>query len=50
VRAELQKRGHKVAMHGAWSMNDSAGILIDWATNTVTAGADPRTSAVALAW
>ncbi|HUI56770.1 MAG TPA: gamma-glutamyltransferase [Bryobacteraceae bacterium] len=50
VRAELAKRGHKVTMRGPWSMNDSAGILIDYATGTVTAGADPRTSALALAW
>jgi gamma-glutamyltranspeptidase / glutathione hydrolase len=50
VKADLEKRGHKVAMKGGWSMNDSAGVLIDWNTNTVTAGADPRTTAVALAW
>jgi gamma-glutamyltranspeptidase / glutathione hydrolase len=50
VRAELERRGHKVAMKGPWSMNDSAGILIDYETGTVTAGADPRTSALALAW
>jgi gamma-glutamyltranspeptidase/glutathione hydrolase len=50
VRAELEHRGHKVTMKGPWSMNDSAGILIDYETGTVTAGADPRTSALALAW
>jgi len=50
VKADLEKRGHKVTMRGGWSLNDSAGIIIDWATGTVSAGADPRTTAVALAW
>ncbi len=50
VKADLEKRGHKVSMRGGWSLNDSAGIIIDWATGTVSAGADPRTTAVALAW
>ena len=50
VKAELEKRGHKVSMRGRWSMNDSAGIIVDLATGTVSAGADPRTTAVALAW
>jgi gamma-glutamyltranspeptidase / glutathione hydrolase len=50
VKADLEKRGHKVTMRGPWSMNDSAGILIDWATGTVSAAADPRTTAAALAW
>jgi gamma-glutamyltranspeptidase/glutathione hydrolase len=50
VRAELARRGHKVAMRGPWSMNDSAGILVEAETGTVSAGADPRTAALALAW
>jgi gamma-glutamyltranspeptidase/glutathione hydrolase len=50
VRAELERRGHKVSMRGPWSMNSSAGILVDAGTGTVTAGADPRTAALALAW
>jgi len=50
VRAELARRGHKVAMRGPWSMNDSAGILVEAETGTVSAGADPRTPALALAW
>ncbi|MGA3237382.1 MAG: gamma-glutamyltransferase [Bryobacteraceae bacterium] len=50
VKADLEKRGHKVTMRGPWSMNDSAGIVIDWATGTVSAAADPRTTAAALAW
>jgi gamma-glutamyltranspeptidase/glutathione hydrolase len=50
VRAELARRGHKVTMRGPWSMNDSAGIMVEAATGTVSAGADPRTAALALAW
>jgi gamma-glutamyltranspeptidase/glutathione hydrolase len=50
VRAELARRGHKVAMKGPWSMNSSAGIMVEAGTGTLSAGADPRTSAVALAW
>jgi gamma-glutamyltranspeptidase / glutathione hydrolase len=50
VKAELEKRGHKVAMHGPWSMNESAGIVVDWKNGTVSAAADPRTTASALAW
>ena len=29
VRAELARRGHKVAMKGPWSMNSSAGIMVE---------------------
>jgi len=50
VKTELEKRGHKVTMRGPWSLNDSAGIVIDPVTGTVSAAADPRTSALALAW
>ena len=50
VRTELEHRGHKVTMKGPWSMNDSAGIVVDFATGTVSAAADPRTAALALAW
>jgi gamma-glutamyltranspeptidase/glutathione hydrolase len=50
VRAELEHRGHKVAMRGPWSMNASAGLVIDFAAGTVSAAADPRTAALALAW
>jgi gamma-glutamyltranspeptidase/glutathione hydrolase len=50
VRAELAQRGHKVTMKGPWSMNDSAAILIDSVNGTLSAGADPRTTALALAW
>jgi gamma-glutamyltranspeptidase / glutathione hydrolase len=50
VRNELLHRGHKVVMKGPWSMNESAAIMVEVGTGTVSAGADPRTSAVALAW
>jgi len=50
VRDELLERGHKVAMKGPWSMNDSAAIMVESATGTLSAGADPRTTALALAW
>ena len=37
VRADPERRGHKVEMRGLWSINNSA-------------GAEPRTTAAALAW
>jgi hypothetical protein len=37
-------------MRGPWSLNQSGGILVDPATGTLAAGADPRTTALALAW
>ncbi len=50
VKDELARRGHKVTMRAPWSLNDSAAIMVEEATGTVSAGADPRTSALALAW
>jgi gamma-glutamyltranspeptidase/glutathione hydrolase len=50
VRDDLLRRGHKVSMKAPWSMNDSAAIMVEAATGTVSAGADPRTTALALAW
>ena len=50
VKEELTRRGHKVTMRPPWSMNDSAAIMVEEATGTVSAGADPRTNALALAW
>ena len=49
VKDELARRGHKVTMRGPWSLNDSAGILVE-PNGTLSAAADPRTSAMALAW
>jgi gamma-glutamyltranspeptidase/glutathione hydrolase len=50
IRDALAARGHKVDVRAPWSMNDSAGILVDLAHNTLAAGADPRNSSLALAW
>ena len=50
VKAELERRGHKVMMNAPWSMNSSAAIMVEATTGTLSAGADPRTSALALAW
>ncbi len=50
VRAELERRGHKVSVRGPWSMNNSAGIMVEADTGTLSAGADPRVAATALAW
>ena len=50
VRAELAHRGHKVTMRGPWSMNSSAAVMVEGENGTLSAAADPRTSALALAW
>jgi len=50
VRQELARRGHKVEMRAPWSMNSSAGVMVDVARGTVSAAADPRVAALALAW
>jgi gamma-glutamyltranspeptidase/glutathione hydrolase len=49
VRDELMRRGHKVSMKAPWSMNSSAAIMVE-PNGTVSAGADPRVAALALAW
>jgi gamma-glutamyltranspeptidase len=50
VKSNLEKRGHQVTMRGPWPMNHSAGIVADWKNGTVSAAADPRTTASGLAW
>lgn len=50
VRDELVRRGHHVWVRGPWSLNLSAGIVVDLERNTLTAGADPRAGAQAMAW
>ncbi len=50
TKIALMKKGHKVLVKGPWSMNSTAGILIDPETNILSAGADPRVDATALAW
>jgi gamma-glutamyltranspeptidase/glutathione hydrolase len=50
VRDELVRRGHQVWVRGPWSLNLSAGIMVDPERDTLTAGADPRAGAQAIAW
>src|SRR6185503_15593959 len=50
VKDDLARRGHKVAVKPGWSMNSSAGILVDMQKGTLNAAADPRVAATALAW
>jgi gamma-glutamyltranspeptidase/glutathione hydrolase len=50
VRQDLERRGHKITMRPPWSMNSSAGLMVDTTRGTVAAAADPRTAALALAW
>ncbi len=50
VRADLLRRGHKLSVSGPYSIGSNAAILSDAAKGIVAAGADPRNSALALAW
>lgn len=50
VRDALARRGHKVRTYGPWSLGSNAGIVVDPATGVLSAGADPRVDAYALAW
>lgn len=50
VRADLLKRGHKLSVSGPFSIGSNAAIVSDAAKGIVAAGADPRNSALALAW
>jgi gamma-glutamyltranspeptidase / glutathione hydrolase len=50
VRADLVRRGHKVYVRGAYSIGLNAAILSESATGVITAGADPRNAALAVAW
>jgi gamma-glutamyltranspeptidase/glutathione hydrolase len=50
VRRELVRKGHKLYVHPPWSQGSNAAIVIDSASGTVAAAADPRVAAVALAW
>jgi len=44
------RRGHKLFVNGPWSIGFNAAILIDPASGSLSAGADPRAPAQALAW
>ncbi|MBI4873041.1 MAG: gamma-glutamyltransferase [Acidobacteria bacterium] len=50
VRSVLVRRGHKLYVQGPWSIGSNAAILIDPASGALSAGADPRVHAAALAW
>jgi gamma-glutamyltranspeptidase / glutathione hydrolase len=50
VRDALVKKGHKLKISSAWTLGSSAGIVIDPQTGVLSAGADPRADAYALAW
>jgi len=50
VRKALAARGHKVRASGPWSLGSNAAIVVDLKTGVVSAGADPRCDAYALAW
>jgi gamma-glutamyltranspeptidase/glutathione hydrolase len=50
VRADLVRRGHKVYVTGSYSIGSNAAIAADSAKGVITAGADPRVGAFAVAW
>jgi gamma-glutamyltranspeptidase/glutathione hydrolase len=50
VRDALARKGHKIKVTSSWSLGLNAGILVDPETNVLSAGADPRCDAYALAW
>jgi len=50
VRDALKQKGHKVRVTGPWSLGLNAAIELDSATGVLSAGADPRCDAYALAW
>ncbi|MFB3826274.1 MAG: gamma-glutamyltransferase [Bryobacteraceae bacterium] len=50
VRAALRSKGHNLRVAGPWSLGANAAIAIDWTGGVLSAGADPRCDAYALAW
>ena len=50
IRKALSQKGHILKPYGPWSMGYNAGIIVDPATGMLSAGADPRCEAYALAW
>ncbi|MHB8972196.1 MAG: gamma-glutamyltransferase [Pirellulaceae bacterium] len=50
VREALRKKGHKLNVTGGWSLGSTAAIAVDPATGVLSAGADPRVDACAVAW
>jgi gamma-glutamyltranspeptidase/glutathione hydrolase len=50
TREALARRGHKLSVQGPWSLGSNAAIVVDPKTGVLSAGADPRVEAYALAW
>jgi gamma-glutamyltranspeptidase/glutathione hydrolase len=50
VREALAGKGHKIKVSGAWSLGLNAAIVVDPESGVLSAGADPRSDAYALAW
>ena len=50
VREALRKKGHKLNVTGGWSLGSTAAIAVDPETGVLSAGADPRVDAYAVAW
>jgi len=50
VRESLRAKGHKLLVTGGWSLGSTAAIAVDLRTGVLSAGADPRVDAYALAW
>jgi gamma-glutamyltranspeptidase/glutathione hydrolase len=46
----LKQKGHKLRMTGGWTLGLNAAIQVDPETGVVSAGADPRCDAYAVAW
>ena len=50
VRDGAHREGPQAEGGGPWSLGDNAAIVLDRATGVLSAGADPRCDAYALAW
>jgi gamma-glutamyltranspeptidase/glutathione hydrolase len=50
VREALTERGHKLTVNGPWVLGSMGAIFLDPKTGALSAGADPRVEAYALAW
>ncbi|HWQ54130.1 MAG TPA: gamma-glutamyltransferase [Bryobacteraceae bacterium] len=50
VREALIARGHKLKVTGPWSLGNNGAIQLDPQTGVLSAAADPRCDAYALAW
>jgi gamma-glutamyltranspeptidase/glutathione hydrolase len=50
VREALRKKGHKLNVTGGWSLGSTAAIAVHPETGVLSAGADPRVDAYAVAW